>query len=267
MKPTLGRTAGWVLGAVWMFSGCIENEKSLVIRQVVPAEITDKKCTWKVQTSDTSVYLPNGLSDVGFFSDFVRYRLELQVENYLPNNFSSAGLDSNSIKIEYAEVKYLWLKGREQLAGFSYGSDVLSLEKDTTVSFTGIVIGSASGDGKPGTIVAEFFAFDPTTGVKLKVFEKRYNDISSDPSIVDKPAEIRKLGLLISSLVLGLSVNVFGTTLGGQKVTSSEFVFPIFLCLGCLSEVCCKGAPDESLRPMCLLGQDGFSGDCECDTP
>lgn len=67
-------------------------------------------------------------------------------------------------------------------------------------------------------------------------------------------------------------VRVFGTTLGGLEVTSSEYSFPIEVCYGCLisypvealivdaddTVVCGDTASDVEADPPCTIGQDAF---------
>jgi len=67
-------------------------------------------------------------------------------------------------------------------------------------------------------------------------------------------------------------VRVFGDTLGGEEVTSSELAYPIDICTGCLvsypaeaadptspTYLCALGGmASEGLTPPCILGQDGL---------
>jgi hypothetical protein len=63
-----------------------------------------------------------------------------------------------------------------------------------------------------------------------------------------------------------VGVRVFGDTLGGREVESSELTFPIFVCRGCLVSYpsiaiqpdtgACGGGEEPSGAPPCVIGQD-----------
>ena len=63
-----------------------------------------------------------------------------------------------------------------------------------------------------------------------------------------------------------VGVRVFGDTLGGREIESSELTFPIFICSGCLvsyptiaidqASGACSSAEEPSDPPPCVVGQD-----------
>jgi len=55
----------------------------------------------------------------------------------------------------------------------------------------------------------------------------------------------------VDSLVLGVKIRVIGTTLGGSRVESNEFVFPIYFCWGC------HECPPNTTYASCNPGADG----------
>jgi hypothetical protein len=71
-------------------------------------------------------------------------------------------------------------------------------------------------------------------------------------------------------------IRVFGTTLGGTKITSGKFTFPIDVCLGCLVDFpldavedtgsgrVCAGSTEDIETTQCIRGQDSLIDCREC---
>ena len=78
-------------------------------------------------------------------------------------------------------------------------------------------------------------------------------------------AELIPRGLITAPQRVTVSVRVFGETLGGRDIESSEFIYPISVCQGCLVSFpsdaidavtgdCTKGEPPS--ETPCNIGQD-----------
>ena len=78
--------------------------------------------------------------------------------------------------------------------------------------------------------------------------------------------QLATLGQDASQVVFGINIQLHGTTLGGQEISSNAFRLPLYLCAGCTPTTCCSetlSAQDDH-PPFCFAGQDG-GGNCgEC---
>ena len=84
--------------------------------------------------------------------------------------------------------------------------------------------------------------------------------------------QLTGLGADADGVVLGLGVVIHGTTLGGTEVTTNRFVFPVYLCWGCLQAdgqgdpyACCDPQADAYF-PFCVPGQDAVLAACTCES-
>jgi hypothetical protein len=87
---------------------------------------------------------------------------------------------------------------------------------------------------------------------------------ASDPGYGIMAAELLPSGAVTTPSRVNVSVRVVGETLGGVDIESSELIFPITVCNGCLLSVPgdafdpglmqCTGEPAE--EPPCIIGQD-----------
>lgn len=241
---------GLVLGilSVWVciaWPGCVPNDKSLVILfNVAP----DDDCSWKVQDTGGATFIGHGLLDVTFYKAPLApvYYWTPQVANYMPTNVNAdiREVDAMRVTLEFAAITYEWLVGREILLADAAYQSALELESLPEVSVPlGISVGAGGSDGEPGQTVFTMRLIDPAVGSQLAV-------LAALPAID------------IYRLVLGVHVVMRGTTVGGTNVSSNEFVYPIYLCAGCLTAECCPGTPAQFLATGCRPGQDSV-GTCE----
>ena len=98
-----------------------------------------------------------------------------------------------------------------------------------------------------------------------------------DPGTATEPgygvmaAELLPAGAVAAPNRVNVSVRVVGETLGGTEIRSSELIFPITVCRGCLVSFpidaidpvggACAGGGEPGAPDACLRGQDAFT-DC-----
>ncbi len=219
--------------------GCIDNAKSLVIVAAVPLVASEDSCAAQVQDEESFLYQPSGLLDLNYpgFGGQPRYFLHVQVHNYMLNNSSDENqtINANDVQLESFEVRFKWLMGRELLedaATFPAGQGLLLIEDQKVEIPTSGIVGAAADTGSPGQTIAQVLAIPPAlVGSTLTTMTESYVD----------------------SLVLGARIKVIGKTLGGSRIESNEFVYPIYFCWGC------HQCPSGMTYAACLGGQDGFS--------
>ena len=78
-------------------------------------------------------------------------------------------------------------------------------------------------------------------------------DVSSSESIKKKYADN---GVISGVKRVETVVKVFGHTLGGQKIDSGEFRFPVDVCYGCLVGADVDAGGDAEKSVTCIMGQD-----------
>jgi len=242
-KMTKALLTALVVMTLASIPGCIENGKSLVIvASVIPEMSTSTggstACTVNVQSEDKFDYLPSGLLDLNFpgFSGQPHYNLYVQIHNYILSSANADNLtnNANDVQLVRFEVRYKWLSGRELLedtVNFPAGQGLLFIEDQKVVSPTSGIIPAAGDIGDPGKTTSKVVAIPKDLiGSNLVNIGEEYVD----------------------SLVLGARVKVIGKTLGGSRIESNEFTFPIYFCWGC--QACLDGT-----YVACDDGQDLFS--------
>jgi len=195
-----------------------------------------------------------GTLDLGFWGTggLVKptYVIFPQIHNNMPFNGDPLNhqLDSMAVLIEKATITYKWLYGREEVER-GHAELLLIEDVEETVYLAGTVDSGGSTGGEPGKMVTGFEAIPHQLGGQL--------------SGLEQDAE---------GLVLGLEVVIHGTTLGGIEVTTNKFVFPLYLCWGCLQVdnqgdfyMCCDPNADAYL-PACVPGQDAVTLPCSCSS-
>jgi len=172
------------------------NDESVFIRNAIqPPEVqVGTNCTY---TADPTLpQLPSGVLDVSLLRS---YHAELLVGNQLiaQANAAQGRVESNRVTITGVEVNVTDATEQHTIASYSkLGSGFIDPSDGTTPGY--------------GLVSAELV--DPT---------------------VSAPATSLALGSTNTIRVVA-HVKAFGKTLGGQSVESSEFVFPIDMCNGCL---------------------------------
>ncbi|MBW1808859.1 MAG: hypothetical protein JRJ87_11750 [Deltaproteobacteria bacterium] len=228
-------------------AGCIDNDKTMVI---VFAGPLDDNCAASVQSSDGNVFLSSGILDLGhpYFNNEPVYYLYPQVHNYLVSsiNIDIHELEAMTIQIEKATVTYEWLPGSEEVLEASADlAPLLMLENDFEVTtYLSGTIGPGGEDGKPGQMVI---------GVRLIT-----RDVGNLLTILQHQTPRN-----LSKLTLGAHLRIEGHTLGGRKIVSNDFVFPIEFCWGCLSYACLDENGNVIGYPACDPGQTSNSLECE----
>lgn len=202
-------------------SACADNEQTIFIRQVQAPE--SGECTYSADQSGTFYGL--GVLDLALTN---QYRAGLLIGNQMvPRaNPDQPRAETNRVRLTEAEVHV-------QLAD---GSEVGSF----TVPGNGFV--------------------DPGTGTEpgYGLFETVLVDPGSAQAL---SAKLGCAGSRLSSVGRIVAVTkVFGKTLGGKEVESSEFRFPIEVCCGCLISF----PPDANdataeKQPNCLAVSEGGS--------
>jgi len=217
------------------FVGCIENDKSLVIIQNVAP---DDSCLYQIDPEyiRTRGFLDLNHPNFGTPAEPIYYFFP-QIHNYMPTNLSTCNceLDAMAIQLRKATISYEWLIGRDSLETYGYGTLVGLEEGEFDIYLSGTVA-AADSSGSPGQFVTHLRLIPPNVG-----------------------AQLAALGTDAEEFVLGVHIQIKGTTLGGVDIESNEFVYPIEFCWGCLTTATC---PDGSY-PACQPGQD--SNPLECD--
>jgi hypothetical protein len=227
-------------------TGCVDNDRTLVVVFATPL---DDQCQARVQTGGDYIYLPYGTLDLGhpYHNDEPEYYLYPQVHNYLQTNYNIdiGELDSMTIQVEKATVTYEWLSGREEVLEASADlAPLLMLENDFEVTTYLSATISPSGDsGDPGQLVTVVRLITRDVGNLLTILQSQ---------------TARNL----SKLTLGAHLRIEGHTLGGRKIVSNDFVFPIEFCWGCLSAACLDENGNVIGYPACRPGQDSNSLEC-----
>jgi hypothetical protein len=212
-------------------SGDIEEELAIICHTA-----PDENCIVQV---DTDYCLAKGVLDLNHpaFSGEPAYYIFPQVHNYMPTG--DGDLDPMAVQLIKASISYEWIVGRDSLT--TLGNDnLLILEEGTFDTYMSGVISAADSSGNPGIFITHLRAIPPDVGVQLT-----------------------ELGENADDFVLGVHVTISGTSLGGVDKKTNDFVHPIELCWGCLSEVCCTDP--YTYYPACQPGQDDNSLlPCEC---
>jgi hypothetical protein len=225
---------------VGMGTGCVDNGKSLVIAfNVAP----DDSCKFTVQTGTQYIYYPSGELDV---KASLVYWLTPQIENYLPSNLNTSEKDLNtmSVQVERAEVRYTWLVGRSIIESYP---DLIAIEsQDPFIAPISGVVSAADDTGEPGKMLTSIPLLSAQAGDSIS--QLGASDLFDD----------------LYNVVLGARVRVYGHTLGGTPVRSGEFVYPLYFCSGCtVGYMCCAGTATETLAIFCIAGQDSHLP-CSC---
>ena len=209
--------------------GCVDNDRSLTIIKVLAPSSSDG-CAYDVD----SIFYTSGRLDLAFpvfdgepFSD-----MAVQVRNALPpisSGQSAGNLYAHDIQMERIEISYSFEQGRELVEGLAPALLLLEDQKSQLL-MSGTFFAETDDN-----IIFDIFVIQSQVGALLYA-----------------------LGEEADQVILGVSIRLIGSTLGGDRIESNEFLFPIKLCWGCLSAAIC---PDGSFRG-CLPGQDAVDGEC-----
>lgn len=227
------------LGTLALIPSCADNNSSLFVVGVIG--IDSSTCIAKPDSS--AVLLSEGTLDFAFTNSYTAFIL---VGNQLTQRGSREQLrtETSRVSLRGAEVTLTKLDGT-QLASYS------------TVG-TGFV-NSAAGDAPSYSAMA--------VNVIPPVLLSK--DAPACPQTAGQICSIRGAGSVLAK------IRVFGDTLGGTAVTSSELDFPITVCEGCLVRYpadaaakplsatdtykCSTAATTATANttvPPCVLGQD-----------
>lgn len=227
------RATGVICGAaVVLSSACADNNVSIFVRQVqAPAS---GECSYQAQPSQPAYGL--GVLDVMLA---LQYRAALLVGNQLvPRGATDMGrAETARVAMTDAEV-HVEIPGVGEITSF-------------TVPGNGFA--DPSQGGEPGWGIFMTILVDTASATVLR------------DSVLRAAGDSR----LSEFVRVVASVKVFGQTLGGQKVESGVFKFPIEVCYGCLvsfpsdandpalanDQPNCKKEGTSTSQP-CLVGQD-----------
>jgi hypothetical protein len=221
---------GLVLVVALGVAGCIENERSFIIAFVAPP---DDDCASPSTSSGTDfVYRPFGLIDLNFgsFNGQPTYSFFIEAHNYIQVNQNSTQdrLNSARITIEWIQVRYRWLVGRELLE--QPGLEGLGILEDLEVNIPYAVVleGTDSFDDPSRIIVFISEAIPPDVGTTLTALG------ATDAH----------------KATLGVEIKLVGHLGDGSRIESDEFLFPVKFCWDC--HICPAGLEYGA----CFPGQD-----------
>ncbi|GAC1570681.1 MAG: hypothetical protein NVS3B20_23570 [Polyangiales bacterium] len=223
---------GLLVGTVALNASCAENNETLFVRRI--QAIAQPTCA---ATNDpTTIGVSTGVMDVALTSTYAAAPL-----------VGSQLIAKGDPKTSRAEPNRVLIKGAEIHLTTEGGAEIAPL---FTSLGTGVVDPTLSADAGYGVMVVNLIP--ASIGKKLR-------------------DQLRGRGYG-SSLTVLASFNVFGTTLGNTEVKTTNFVFPITVCYGCLVDFSgdindptlgtpgvpnCLKAPKEGTLPLfCLQGQD-----------
>ncbi|MEP7048734.1 MAG: hypothetical protein ABJB12_00210 [Pseudomonadota bacterium] len=230
-------TAGLLtLGSLAFAPGCATNDSSMFVVGVIA--INESACLAKPDT--TAAMLPAGVLDTVFKQDYTAFLL---VGNQLTQRGSREQLRTETSRVS--------LRGAEVTLTTLGGEDI----KITRTDAAGKTTTSSAHYSTVGTGFVDAAAGDAPSYAAVSV------------SLI--PAAVAASGSLPGQVLA--KIRVFGNTLGGKSVTSSELDFPITICSGCLVTYPAQGdptaatymCPSPSAADMasaaaapCILGQD-----------
>lgn len=208
-KTTYLLTAGLLtLGSLAFAPGCATNDSSMFVLGVI--DINESTCIAKADT--TAAMLAAGVLDTAFKQDYTAFLL---VGNQLTQRGSREQLrtETSRVSLRGAEVTLTTLGGEEIKITRTDASG-----KQTTSSAHFSTVGTGFVDASAGDA--------PSFGAM---------------SVNLIPAAVVASGGLPGQVLA--KIRVFGDTLGGKSITSSELDFPITICKGCLVTYPAQGDP------------------------
>jgi hypothetical protein len=212
-------------------SGCVDNNETLFINGVLA--LTPPSCVY--DPDPTQPILIQGTLDVLFKHSYSAGIL-------VGNQYTPRGVKQN-LKAESTRIT---LRGAEVTLTDSLGAQVQCQGNPNCGSFT------VYGTGFVDTNRAE----EPAWG---------FFGAELIPQSVGKFIHDGMTAANLVTKTVYASVRVFGESLGGQEVTSSELTFPIKLCTGCLIDFplvalegghCVVSASNLPTEKPCTKGQD-----------
>lgn len=211
---------------------CVDNNRSFVIMFAVPP---NDSCEYEFQEMDSASMLSYGRLDLAFipYNGSPSYWMKIQVHNNLLNNSStgSSTSDTMAIQLDTIRVTYRWLQGADVIARNHTDLAVIETGPPFDSPVSGIV-GSAADLETPGRLLIGLVAVPTRVGKSLM-------SLQADATYV----------------VLGAQIQIIGRTLGGMRMESNTFTFPIYLYNGATH--CPAGS-----YPACIPGQDDFNQSC-----
>jgi hypothetical protein len=245
---------------IWI-AGCVENDRTLLIRGATGFA---DDCSVNISETD---FLASGVLDMApaYGPTFpLRYYNGFLVQNFLFNTSVNGSVDTNKVVLEQVRVRLEWLRGK-QIPDPTLQSDLRAIENSPEQVFPVSAIVDSSTEGKPGSYwvsmkLLDSVDIDPTSpGLMLTNFFSDSNNLE-----------------FVDNLILGLKIQIEGSTTGGSTVTSNEFVFPLQFCVGCLAVArngnvpvytCCADTPSltDDYFPYCGGIQDRAPECDKCD--
>ncbi|MBW2701032.1 MAG: hypothetical protein JRF33_09455 [Deltaproteobacteria bacterium] len=201
--------------------GCVENDRSFTIIKVLIPDAASE-CDYTVD----DYFRSSGLMDLSFpgYGGEAFYALGVQVRNALPPvpSCETGNLYAHDIQLERVEIRYSFPQGRDEVERLAPAALLLEDQESQL-----LISGTFGAETEENILV--FIAIQSQVG-----------------------AQLYSLGESADDVTLGVSIRLIGSTLGGDRIESNEFLYPIRLCWGCLTDFACA----DGSYPACLPGQD-----------
>lgn len=216
--------------------GCADNDSMLFVEGVLAIEATD--CVAKPESG--ALMRAAGTLDLSLRSG---YRAALLVGSQLTQRGSREQLRTESARLA--------LKGADITLQDAYARDLVLGDSPNPFS----TIGSGFVNPAGGT--------DPGLGVI-------FVDVIPAALVPAVASAVQGSGLVLAK------IKVFGETLGGQKIESGEYLYPIQICSGCLvsyptstntgtlGTFTCTAPAQATESTVCAIGQDQVVPCTEC---
>ncbi len=238
--------------AASMAGGCVDNYIShMIAYNLAP----DDSCDYaQAKPGDEITFFGQGKLDLTYLQakldeddpdEFLYkmplYVMNLQVYNYILNNAreDTAKTNSMDVRLERIKMSYTWIAGRELLVGDEFA---LALESSPHEEYMAGLISAAGALDDPGSMLLPPISVIPyLLGSRLSGLATLTDDV-------------------LNQVVLRVGVKLIGRTLGGTRVETDEFQYPITFCSDCLGLSQCVAATQAGTAQWsCTPGQDSYS--------
>jgi hypothetical protein len=217
------RTIGSLLAvgaALAVASACVENKGSLQVKGVMAPPTPMAGANCTYDPQATSITLYSGLLDIALNN---QYTPALLLENQMVQrgNATQLRVETSNVAVEGATVRITDATGSQITSYTTVGAGFVPASNGTTPGF-----------GATSVTLVDANTVESLRGQIPRGTTKR----------------------------LVTFTKVFGHTLGGLKIESAEFEYPVDLCNGCLvsfpADLNCTPSGTVSVSPPCVAGQD-----------
>lgn len=223
--------------------GCDSGNFNMVIMFAISPDADCEHPPQEFGPGSDAEFLAGGLMDLGHpkYADpnlAPYYDAWLQVHNYtmFDGDDDVGRINSRDVMLQTVELSYSWIRNDALVAGAGYEALRALESEDISLPISGVVAAASAWDS-PGVAVMPISLFPHNIGNSLTLLTDFAGDLDNLPL-----------------LVLGVTIRVVGSTLGGTRVESFPIQYPINFCVGCLTGLVC---PDGvTPMPFCIPGQD-----------